>query len=50
MHSMILNNETAELQEALNLCNPVDASSPSDIAAFIEANIYYISKFIDDNQ
>lgn len=50
MHTMIQNGETAELQEQLQLCHPVDASSPSDIAMFIEGNIYYITKFIEDHQ
>lgn len=50
MHSMIQNGETAELQEQLNLCNPVDASSPSDIAMFIERHIDYITRFIDTHQ
>lgn len=50
MHTMIQNGEAAELQEQLHLCNPIDASSPSDIAMFIEGHINYITRFIDDHQ
>lgn len=44
---MIVNNQTTELQNILNLCYPIDTNSASDAAMLVERLIDMITQYID---
>lgn len=47
---LIENHNGEYIQERLNLCNPLDTNSPSDIAALYEAHFSAIVQYIDIHQ
>lgn len=47
IENMIANNQTSELQNALNLCDPVDTTSVSEVAMMLERLIETITSYID---
>ncbi len=47
IENMITNNQTSELQNALNLCDPVDTTSVYEVAMLLERFIEMITKYID---
>lgn len=44
---MIANNETTALQNALNLCDPIDTTSEYEVAILLERLIEMITQYID---
>lgn len=47
IENMIANNQTTELQKALNLCDPIDTNSEYEIAMLLERFIEMIAQYID---
>lgn len=47
VENMIANNQTTELQNSLNLCDPVDTTSVYEVAMLLERLIEMITQYID---
>lgn len=47
VEELIANNRTTELQNALNLCDPIDTTSAYEVAMVLERLIEMITQYID---
>lgn len=50
MLHLIETGDSAQLQQQLNVCDPIAADSPNDVAMFVEGIIYHIADFLETSQ